>query len=167
MNCESCGAPITRMGRFGRYFCDHCDRKAVATPLKDSADGLVLTGTTTDIPCLTCEDTQLELGSLDTYPVEGCRRCQGILLKTSAFAKLIRKRRASYNGADHSGEFDPALDGPRDYHSRLTCPTCCLSMDSFFYAGPGRVAIDSCCRCETVWLDCGEVSSIIEAPGLR
>ncbi|WP_044303244.1 TFIIB-type zinc ribbon-containing protein [Rhodopirellula sallentina] len=167
MNCESCGAPVSRLGRAGRYYCDYCDCQSVATPLHDSVDGLVLTGTFTETPCLTCGDRNLELGSLDTYPIEGCRKCQGVLLQRSAFAQLVRERRAEYVGPDRTGEFDPALDGPRDHHSRLTCPSCQTLMDSFFYAGPGRVAIDSCCRCESVWLDCGEISRIAEAPGRR
>jgi Zn-finger nucleic acid-binding protein len=167
MNCESCGAPVSRMGRSGRYFCDYCSRLAVATPLENSEDGLVLTGTFSKTPCLTCDHTRLEIGSLGAYAVLGCRRCQGVLMKRAAFAKLIRERRESYDGPERTGDFDPALDGPRDHHSRLTCPKCHLSMDSFFYAGPGRVAIDSCGRCENVWLDCGEIASITEAPGLR
>ncbi|EMB17475.1 hypothetical protein RE6C_02013 [Rhodopirellula europaea 6C] len=167
MNCGSCGAPVTRMGRSGRYYCDYCECAAVANPLNDSIDGLVLTGTTTETPCLTCDHTHLELGSLGKHPIQGCRRCQGVLLNRSTFAMLIRERRESYEGPDRTGEFDPALDGPRDHHSRLNCPKCCTLMDSFFYAGPGRVAIDSCSRCESVWLDCGEITSITEAPGLR
>ncbi|WP_236696499.1 zf-TFIIB domain-containing protein [Rhodopirellula islandica] len=167
MNCESCGAPVSRMGRSGRYYCDYCSRLAVKTPLANSSDGLVLTGTLSDTPCLTCDDTQLEIGSIDTHSIEGCRKCQGVLLNQATFATLVRERRKSYVGPDQTGEFAPALDGPRDHHSRLACPKCCLSMDSFFYAGPGRVAIDSCSRCETVWLDCGEVTSLAEAPGLR
>ncbi|MCM2369316.1 zf-TFIIB domain-containing protein [Aporhodopirellula aestuarii] len=167
MKCESCGAPVMSLGRSGRYFCDYCDTEAVVTPLDESLDGLVLTGTFSETPCLTCGDTHLEIGSLDRHAIKGCRRCQGILISRSSFALLVHERRAAYGGADITPEFDPALDGPRDHHSRLMCPNCCVPMDSFFYAGPGRVAIDSCDRCERVWLDCGEITAITEAPGRR
>ncbi|WP_044257030.1 zf-TFIIB domain-containing protein [Rhodopirellula sp. SWK7] len=167
MKCKSCGAPVKRLGRSGRYSCDYCDNEAVATPIENSLDGLVLTGTYSETPCLCCGETHLEIGSLDTFPIQGCRRCQGVLIKRSSFARLVKGRRESYEGPERTGEFDPALDGPRDHHSRLTCPQCRILMDSFFYAGPGRVAIDSCNRCETVWLDCGEITSIAEAPGRR
>ncbi|WP_230253672.1 TFIIB-type zinc ribbon-containing protein [Rhodopirellula halodulae] len=116
---------------------------------------------------MTCANSMLEFGSLGSFAVEGCRRCHGVLLKRPVFAMLVQERRQAYTGPDRVGEFDPALDGPRDHHSRLTCPTCCVAMDSFFYAGPGRVAIDSCDRCESVWLDHGELSAITEAPGVR
>ena len=38
-------------------------------------------------------------------------------------------------------------------------------MDTHPYYGPGNVVIDSCDRCELVWLDFGELKQIVDAPG--
>jgi Zn-finger nucleic acid-binding protein len=31
--------------------------------------------------------------------------------------------------------------------------------------GPGNVVIDTCRRCDAVWLDSGELTQIVDAPG--
>ena len=38
-------------------------------------------------------------------------------------------------------------------------------METHPYYGPGNVIIDSCARCEFVWLDFGELKQIADAPG--
>jgi Zn-finger nucleic acid-binding protein len=168
MKCQSCGAPVAHLDRSGRYVCDYCETEAVAKALADSVDKLVLTGTQSEVACPSCNNgNRLETGSLDDQPILGCRRCQGIWLRRDSYGSLVHGRRATYSGPDRTSDFDLAVDGPRDHHSRLSCPHCRSKMESFFYAGPGRVAIDTCDRCERVWLDCGELTRIAEAPGLR
>lgn len=169
MKCQSCGAPVARLDRSGRYICDYCETEAIAETLADSVDRLVLTGTSSRERCPSCrrQDVRLEVGSMDEHPVLGCRNCQGVWLKRNSFAMLVHGRRAAYAGPDRTSDFELSVDGPRDHHNRLACPRCCTRMDSFFYAGPGRVAIDACDGCERVWLDCGEITRIAEAPGRR
>lgn len=181
MKCQSCAAPVSRLDRSGRYICEYCETEAIAESLADSVDRLVLTGTVSDESCPSCGDPsghagghwsgptapRLEIGSLDAQPILGCRRCQGAWLHRSSFAKLVHGRRAAYTGPDRVSDFDLSVDGPRDHHNRLRCPQCCGTMESYYYAGPGRVAIDSCSACERIWLDCGELTRIAEAPGRR
>jgi Zn-finger nucleic acid-binding protein len=38
-------------------------------------------------------------------------------------------------------------------------------METHPYYGPGNVIIDSCSRCELIWLDFGELKQIADAPG--
>jgi hypothetical protein len=38
-------------------------------------------------------------------------------------------------------------------------------MSTHPYFGPGNVVIDNCEACELVWLDCGELRQIVDAPG--
>jgi Zn-finger nucleic acid-binding protein len=33
------------------------------------------------------------------------------------------------------------------------------------YYGPGNVVIDTCSRCDLIWLDFGELKQIADAPG--
>lgn len=169
MKCQSCAAPVSRLDRSGRYICEYCETEAIAEALADSVDRLVLTGTLSGQACPSCAAVgrNLEKGSLDEQPVLGCRECQGVWLHRSSFAKLVHGRRSAYTGPDRVSDFELTVDGPRDHHNRLACPHCCGTMESYYYAGPGRVAIDSCGTCEQIWLDCGELTRIAEAPGRR
>jgi Zn-finger nucleic acid-binding protein len=38
-------------------------------------------------------------------------------------------------------------------------------METHPYYGPGNVIIDSCAACDLVWLDFGELTQIVDAPG--
>jgi hypothetical protein len=38
-------------------------------------------------------------------------------------------------------------------------------MDTHPYYGPGNVVVDNCARCAVIWLDCGELAAIRDAPG--
>ncbi len=46
-----------------------------------------------------------------------------------------------------------------------TCPLCRKKMDVHPYYGPGGIVIDTCSRCDAVWLDSGELGQITDAPG--
>ena len=49
---------------------------------------------------------------------------------------------------------------------KVRCPGCAGPMTStpILFSGPGNVVIDSCARCELVWLDFGELRQIADAP---
>jgi Zn-finger nucleic acid-binding protein len=38
-------------------------------------------------------------------------------------------------------------------------------MSTHPYYGPGNVVVDNCGRCDVIWLDCGELAIIRDAPG--
>ena len=52
-----------------------------------------------------------------------------------------------------------------DAHVVEHCEQCRSGMDVHPYYGPGNVVIDSCSRCNLIWLDFGELKQITDAPG--
>ena len=38
-------------------------------------------------------------------------------------------------------------------------------MDVHPYYGPGNIVIDTCSRCDVIWLDFGELKQVTDAPG--
>jgi Zn-finger nucleic acid-binding protein len=102
-------------------------------------------------------------GVMDGHPVEFCPRCQGVLMACPSFGRLVRDRRSAYSG---SGGQPRPLD-QNDLLRQVDCPGCHRPMDVHPYYGPGGIVIDSCHRCQIVWLDCNEISRIEAAPGLR
>src|SRR6202042_3415797 len=47
----------------------------------------------------------------------------------------------------------------------LHCPLCKHEMDHHPYGGGGNLAVDSCESCGVLWLDRGELSRVLAAPG--
>jgi Zn-finger nucleic acid-binding protein len=97
----------------------------------------------------------------DAFAVEHCERCRGILLVRPTFAEAIVRRRASESG-------EPAAPVPldrRELERVVACPSCRSRMDVHPYYGPGNVVIDSCQRCDLIWLDFGELEQITTAGG--
>lgn len=166
MNCEICQRKMVGADPNQASVCDLCaeSNEEVA---RQSIDRMVLTDAETEFVCCDCIGSRLQIGELDGEQVLGCDRCKGLLLPRRTFASLIGRRRARHHGPDEQPPFDPNTDAPLTGSSRRDCPMCRSMLDSFFYAGPGRVAIDTCCQCEAVWLDNGEITRIERAPGQR
>jgi hypothetical protein len=76
------------------------------------------------------------------------------------FADFIVEMRASLGV--RPGELTPP--DARELDRRLFCPQCHIRMDTHRYGGPGNVIVDSCSKCELIWLDHGELLRIIHAP---
>jgi len=38
-------------------------------------------------------------------------------------------------------------------------------METFQYNGPGNIVIDTCHQCDLIWLDFGEITKVVNAPG--
>ncbi len=53
----------------------------------------------------------------------------------------------------------------RALERELTCPRCHTRLATHPYYGPGNVVVDSCGRCDVIWLDFGELRQILDAPG--
>jgi Zn-finger nucleic acid-binding protein len=48
---------------------------------------------------------------------------------------------------------------------RTICPICEKEMETFQYMGPGNIVIDTCHTDDLIWLDYGEISKVVNAPG--
>ena len=132
------------------------------TDAQANLDGLQPLETATDLLCPNCNIT-LRGGKLDEFPVAFCPGCHGVLIDHQGIANVIAIRRSEYQGVDRTpNPFDPsALEIQRN------CPNCGQRMEVYPYGGPGNVVLDSCRSCHLLWLDHGEISTIVQAPGLR
>lgn len=115
-----------------------------------------------DVNCPRCEYALVE-AAIDGKSAKYCTSCRGILIETHIFADVTRKRRATYRGK----EMAPQPIDPELLQQFVDCPNCQQRMDVHPHYGPGRAVIDSCHRCNLVWLDNSELAMIERTPGLR
>ena len=95
------------------------------------------------------------------YRLDACAQCHGLLMEREVFAAAVTgKRQAATTPA-----VLPKKVSARQLDRRVTCPSCAATMITDWYYGPGHVVIDRCATCDLVWLDGGELQTIVEAPG--
>ena len=158
MDCDNCGAPMTPYGNRDYFFCEYCGSFRFPD---ESADGIHVLGTTDPgVDCTIC-NKRLSQASIDGFRGLHCRQCGGVLLDRSTFRLIVDRRRARAKGpADTPTPFN------RDHLRReIPCPECGQAMNTHPYYGPGNFVIDSCSRCNLVWLDFGELETLTSAPG--
>ena len=160
MNCVNCGAAMELFERRRYYFCHHCGSFHFIA--RDTGEGVhVVDRTPPADPCPLCASPLAASLTDEGHRVQHCERCRGVLMDRAIFADLIERRRASATGA---GVAPTAVDR-RELRREVTCPRCRIRMDVHPYYGPGNVVIDTCSRCDLVWLDSGELTQIVNAPG--
>ncbi len=142
------------------YFCRYCGTFHFIET--EAAGGIQVLGRSGEAaPCPACA-SPLTTALLDeAYPVQYCEKCRGVLVPRGVFVDVTTTRRAFASGAPTP----PRPLDERELRRRLICPTCQLEMDVHPYYGPGSVVIDTCSRCDSIWLDCGELKQIVDAPG--
>lgn len=122
----------------------------------------VSTNRTAGVPCPNCQ-AELLIGELGSSQFAGCSDCQGMLFRQDAFGTLIQHLRASSSSP-------PVTPAPMDVEAlrvRRICPSCENVMETHAYAGPGNAVIDTCFPCRVIFLDHGELTKLVEAPGKR
>lgn len=163
MNCENCGATLRLVAGRGHFICDYCAAvRLIDEPAGPGGDGVSAVSAATGMKCPACGEP-LHDAVLDNWPVTTCRRCCGILMARDAFGRIVARRRAAAQEPDIT---PPPID-PAEFNRGLVCPNCAQGMEVHPYYGPGAVVIDSCDRCDVVWLDHGELRAIERAPGRR
>jgi Zn-finger nucleic acid-binding protein len=142
------------------FFCEHCG--AFHFP-SASPDGVRLLGEAPeDVKCPVCH-VPLLLATLDDhYRGYQCEKCQGILLGRPSFAQTVKSRRARAPKTT----LPPQPLNQEELKRRLHCPTCGQAMNTHPYFGPGNIVIDTCDRCNVIWLDYGELGKVVSAPGM-
>ena len=140
------------------YFCRYCSTFHFLDG--DTPDGVHVIDRGTDVACPVCA-AALATSLLDgAHAVQYCEQCRGVLVPRASFAEAVTRRRAA------SGPVATPIPPDRsELHRHLACPSCRSTMDVHPYFGPGNVIIDSCARCNLIWLDFGELKQISEAPG--
>ncbi len=164
MNCKNCGGvlEIDSTNRFLR--CHYCDSQQLASGDHRSLDEVVASATTTEIFCPSCMDVnQLSQGLLDDVRVAFCSDCFGFMVDSQSLAMVLKNRRQEFSGVE-----DKPVPVNQESLGRIrNCPQCNLQMETHPYYGPGNAVIDSCHRCRVIWMDNGELSQLVRAPGLR
>ena len=142
------------------YFCTFCGTFSfIETP---ALDGIrVLERPAAARACPQCGAPLAKALLDDSFPVEHCEQCRGLLIARSAFAEAIPRRRARESGPPAS----PIPLDARELKRVIACPACRAEMDVHPYYGPGNVVIDTCSGCDLIWLDGGELRQITEAGG--
>jgi Zn-finger nucleic acid-binding protein len=160
MDCRNCGAPMELFERRRYHFCNHCGAfEFIETP---AIDGIQPLERRTDgFACPRCAAPLVTSLLDDQHVVHHCERCRGLLAPRSDFGATVTRRRARESGPPGA----PVPIDPRELSRQVTCPACRARMDVHPYYGPGNVVIDTCSRCDLVWLDAGELKQIAEAPG--
>jgi len=160
MNCPNCGATMELVGGRNYFFCSHCGTFHFPDA---GADGVrVLEKDAGNAQCGVCQKP-LSSAVLPTgLTVRYCENCRGILLTRAHFAEAVASQRAWASSP-------PVMPAPLDrtaLQRSINCPGCSREMSTHPYYGPGNVVIDTCERCDLVWLDFGELQQIVNAPGL-
>jgi Zn-finger nucleic acid-binding protein len=160
MNCPNCAAAM-ELVESRRYFrCGHCGTFHFPTSIE--ADGIEVVGTATGGPdCPVCKCGMAHALIDKTQPIDFCNTCRGVLLPRRTFAVVITKRRAW--ATDPPAEPTPL--NREDLNRELSCPKCGGRFETYPNYGPGNVVIDSCTTCDVVWLDFGEMRTMVDAPG--
>jgi Zn-finger nucleic acid-binding protein len=159
MNCRNCGAAMVLSAARDYSHCEHCG--SFYFPTADD-DGVKRLGDPSAAhTCPGC-DKRLSPASLDDQGgVFYCTNCRGVLLPRPVFATVIQRRRAW-------ASVPPAIPPPLDRAAldrKAVCPSCSMRMATHAYQGPGGIVIDTCDRCDLVWLGTGELNAAVSAPG--
>ena len=97
----------------------------------------------------------------DGFSARYCEKCRGVLLPRAHFAEVVQKRR-------WWARTPPAHPVPldsRELDRSIKCPGCSSLMSTHPYYGPGNVVLDTCAKCDLIWLDFRELTQIADAPG--
>jgi len=157
VNCKNCGAPMTIMHGGNYLYCEYCSSIHFPQP---NRDGVKVLGKPSKTKCPVCNEV-LVTGTIADAPVLLCRTCRGIIASQSDFRYIVKRQRAHAAGPPDKPK---PLDA-RELKRKLSCPNCAERMDTHPYYGPGNIVIDICIDCGLVWLDHGELDTIVDAPG--
>ncbi len=162
-SCRQCGGVARPVAGRDYLQCEYCRSLVFTTGNPLTIDRITPMGEELDAECPTCAKPLLT-GQLEDRRVLYCGGCYGMLLKNEDFAAVTRLRRARREGC----EAEPAkpLD-TQEYERQLDCPNCHSRMEVHPFYGPGNIVMDSCSRCQFVWLDHGELRTIERSEGGR
>ncbi len=162
MNCPNCGAPMRLVAKRNYFVCDFCTTFKFPEKKKTGSDRVQTIGVKSETLCPICE-MDLTEALIERYPVLHCEKCRGVLATNDEFLKIVRKIRSESKDVQR----DHVAINPTELKRQVGCPRCSKTMDVHPYYGPGAVVIDTCPRCQVIWLDHGEISVIETAPGHR
>lgn len=152
VNCPDCGAIMEPVAARNYLHCAHCGNCEFP---EETGDGIHVTGERVEMSCPLCPKPLLA-AVIEGETVAYCERCRGFLTFLSNFGVIVAKRRATHG--PHEQRFDPF--DPAELKRVIHCPICKTKMDTHPYMGGGNTVVDTCERCESIWLDAGELAII-------
>ena len=160
MNCRNCGGAMELVAARGYFFCRYCG--SFHFPETAGDDGIRILGANGPrLPCVACNQPLATALLDESVNVQYCGNCRGVLMPRRSFATVVQKRRAWATGQPGP----PVPLNRAELDRKVMCPACKTAMATHPYYGPGNVVMDSCEKCELVWLDFGELKQIVNAPG--
>ena len=152
MNCPGCGAAMQLVGNHRHFHCDHCDTFHFPG---ETDEGISPLGEPAGCDCPVCQ-RPLQNALIDGESAAYCDRCRGFLAVTPTFGQIVNKRRQHHGPHEQiTDPFDPA-----ELRRTLHCPRCEQRMEAHPYFGGGNAVVDTCERCQLIWLDAGELAII-------
>jgi Zn-finger nucleic acid-binding protein len=157
MNCMACGAAMRPVTNRDYLVCEYCSSFHFPAA---SPDGVKVLGEPSKLRCPVCALSLLS-GAAENHAVLECERCQGLLLTAGAFGELARIRHA------RNGKRPVPVDAIREPSRHLRCPQCNHWLDRHpYYGGPAHLMIDSCERCNLLWLERGVLAAVQDGPAI-
>lgn len=165
MNCKHCFTPMELIEASDRFLCLICQYSAPVTPVAPApaGDAIEPLGKASSFQCQKCEAVELEIGRIQSTEVCFCDQCGGCLVDRVSFGELVALLRSRYKGAD-SG---PVAFNPQWLQRQMDCPVCLDPMAAALFCGPGNVVVLTCEGCKISWVEKGDFSRIVRAPGRR
>ena len=158
MNCGNCGAPMQLIPNREYFYCQYCG--SFHFPPGTGEGVKILDSSPHPLECPICIEP-LYRASIQRYPAMHCKKCRGSLMEQFMFGEVVQYLRSRAQGPTDP----PRKLDPEELKRQVLCPYCLRSMETHPYAGPGNIVIDTCANCYVIWLDYGEINSIINAPG--
>jgi Zn-finger nucleic acid-binding protein len=152
MNCANCGGGLRPVGNRSYFRCPYCETFHFP---EETGDGVAVVGGDSVLACPVCAEA-LTAAAIDGCEVNYCRRCRGFLATNASFGRVVQLKRAKQPPA-------PPIALPfaqEELKRRVACPRCHKPMDTHPYHAGGNAVIDTCDRCQLVWLDAGELTVI-------
>jgi Zn-finger nucleic acid-binding protein len=108
--------------------------------------------------CPSCQ-AEVQTKLIENVEVDECRSCKGIWFDRDELRKVKDQTEEDLQWMD----FDiwKKQDLFRVYSKAAKCPECNVNMATIEYGETG-VGIESCARCQGVWLDAGELQKIVD-----
>ena len=160
MNCKNCAGTLTFAPGKNYHYCEFCG--TFQFPEDANERVVIVDENGGGLQCPACLDPLVTAAVADCRVLH-CRNCRGILLGNATFGQIIDTLKEFADGSSGA----PTPIDLSEYERILNCPGCELRMDTHPYYGPGSVVIDTCGRCQVIWLDYGELDIVIDAHGRR